>query len=97
MILIIAEHLTGVSQTSVRVCALLGARAAFGFLWGCVCGLAGVHEVNVFVTASLCWTCAQCPAPPQLCHRGPARLQKPGRWRAMQQEIQDSLVYEYSV
>lgn len=37
---------------------------------GLVCGLVGVPEVNVLSeTPSLCWTCAQCPAPPQLCHR----------------------------
>lgn len=65
------------------------------------CGFAVPEARVVSEPPSLHWPCAQCPsftsAPPQLCHCSQARLGQPRRWRAKQQEIQDSLVYEYSV
>lgn len=65
------------------------------------CGFAVPEARVVSEPPSLRWPCAQCPsftsAPPQLCHCSQARLGQPRRWRAKQQEIQDSLVYEYSV
>lgn len=73
----------------------------FRGLW--FCGFVGVPEARVVSEPpSLRWPCAQCPSftsstPPQLCHCSQARLGQPRRWRAKQQEIQDSLVYEYSV
>lgn len=62
------------------------------------CGFAVPEARVVSEPPSLRWPCAQCPsAPPQLCHCSQTRLGQPRRWRAKQQEIQDSLVYEYSV
>ncbi len=66
------------------------------------CGLVGVPEARVWTTFS---PLVMCPvsqlhlrhSTSTICHCSQARLGQPRRWRAKQQEIQDSLVYVYSV